>query len=67
MAFFIMALVYLVGTVLYEVLRPKPKFDSPAPGYSGPFRTVIPIHSGQAFRSIPDSDSGPFRTTGKPV
>ncbi len=38
MAFFIMALVYLVGTVLYEVLRPKPKFDSPTPSALGDFQ-----------------------------
>jgi len=38
MAFFIMALVYLVGTVLYEVLRPKPSFDSPAPSSLGDFQ-----------------------------
>lgn len=32
-------------------------------GYSGPFRTAIPAHSGQGFRLIPDNDSGPFRTS----
>jgi hypothetical protein len=32
------------------------------PGYSDPFRTTIPIHSGQGFRLIPDKDSSPFRT-----
>ncbi|MFH1841853.1 MAG: hypothetical protein ABIF77_01485, partial [bacterium] len=38
MAFWIMALVYIVGTVLYEVLRPKPKFDAPTPSALGDFQ-----------------------------
>ncbi len=38
MAFWIMALVYIVGTVLYDVLRPKPKFDSPTPSALGDFQ-----------------------------
>ncbi len=38
MAFWIMALVYIVGTVLYEVLRPKPQFDKPTPSSLGDFQ-----------------------------
>ena len=38
MAFWILALVYIVGTVLYDVLRPKPKFDAPTPSSLGDFQ-----------------------------
>jgi hypothetical protein len=38
MAFWFMALVYVVGTVLYDVLRPKPSFDSPNPSSLGDFQ-----------------------------
>ncbi len=38
MAFWVMALVYIVGTVLYEVLRPKPQFDAPTPSSLGDFQ-----------------------------
>ncbi|HPF35434.1 MAG TPA: hypothetical protein PLH84_08430, partial [Candidatus Krumholzibacteria bacterium] len=38
MAFWVIALVYLVGTVLYEVLRPKPQFDAPTPSSLGDFQ-----------------------------
>ncbi|MBK8164662.1 MAG: hypothetical protein IPK64_01735 [bacterium] len=38
MAFWLLALVYIVGTVLYDVLRPKPKFDAPAPSSLGDFQ-----------------------------
>jgi len=29
MAWWVTVLIYVVGTLLYEVLRPKPKFDAP--------------------------------------
>ena len=38
MAFWVLALVFVVGTVLYDVLRPKPKFDSPTPSSLGDFQ-----------------------------
>ncbi len=38
MAFWVLALVYIVGTVLYDVLRPKPQFDSPTPSSLGDFQ-----------------------------
>jgi hypothetical protein len=38
MAFWILALVHIVGTVLYDVLRPKPKFDAPTPSSLGDFQ-----------------------------
>jgi hypothetical protein len=37
MAFWVVALVYLAFTVAYELLRPKQKFDKPAPGSLGDF------------------------------
>ncbi len=37
------------------VFRPIPDTDS------GPFRTLIPIHSGHSFRPIPDTLLGAFR------
>ncbi|HPD72838.1 MAG TPA: phage tail protein [Candidatus Krumholzibacteria bacterium] len=38
MAFWVLALVYIVGTVLYDVLRPKPQFDAPTPSSLGDFQ-----------------------------
>ncbi len=38
MAFWVLALVYIVGTVLYDVLRPKAKFDAPQPSSLGDFQ-----------------------------
>jgi len=38
MAWWVTALIYVVGTLLYEVLRPKPKFDTPAPSALGDFQ-----------------------------
>ena len=38
MAWWVTALIYVVGTLLYEVLRPKPKFDAPTPSALGDFQ-----------------------------
>lgn len=38
MAWWVAVLVYVVGTLLYEVLRPKPKFDAPTPSALGDFQ-----------------------------
>ena len=42
MAWWVAALIYVVGTLLYEVLRPKPRFDAPTPSALGdfPFPTI---------------------------
>jgi len=38
MAWWVTVLIYVVGTLLYEVLRPKPKFDAPTPSALGDFQ-----------------------------
>ncbi len=38
MAWWVTVLIYIVGTLLYEVLRPKPKFDAPTPSALGDFQ-----------------------------
>ena len=64
MAFWIMALVYIVGTVLYEVLRPKPQFDAPTPSSLGDFQFPTSRRRPDHSRRLGDlqTSSGPMVT-----